>query len=360
MNLNAALDVAIGLIVMYLVLSLFCTTINEIIAWVLHLRAKNLRSALAQLIDDPRLKALFYDHGLIDGAKVASKGGSQAPAPAAQLPQKAKNSDAATQPTATGDVVQPAPTASLSTEDNAPPANLHPSYLSSSTVAAALTGSLLAYIRDDKAPLPVDADMDTLKAAIGNLQINSNIRDALSACVADAGKEIDKFRDNVARWFDNSMDRLSGAYKRNLQLISLGVGLIIAVALNADTLNVANRLWSDQALSQVISQTASNMTLAKEPLSQDTIRSQQPQCASKNGDNDLSNDISTLCALNADLRPLPIGWNPLPTNFGWAILGWLITAIALTQGAPFWFDLLQKIMNFRATGDKPKRADDKK
>lgn len=369
MNLNAALDVITGLVLMYLVLSLFCTAINEIIAWVTSQRAKTLRSALQQLIDDPRLKALFYDHGLVDGAKVASNKGSQPAKQASSLPDLATDVDAdgkvqASAAAAPSDKLQPP-------ADNAPPANLHPSYLSSKTVAAAITGSLLAYLRSDDDPLPIDATFQDMENAVERLQINSNIRDALSACLADAQGNIDKFRDNVAQWFDNAMDRLSGAYKRYVQIVTIFVGVFVVLLFNADSLNVAKRLWSDHALGEVISQTAGNVTLAKDPLDPKTIRDSQPQCESASADNDLSNDIATMCALNADLRPLPIGWAKLRWP-QWSditywltkgtpvqnIFGWLITALALTQGAPFWFDLLQKIMNFRATGTKPKKAAD--
>jgi len=51
---------------------------------------------------------------------------------------------------------------------------------------------------------------------------------------------------------------------------------------------------------------------------------------------------------------LPIGWNPAPPvndvpNVLVLILGWLVTAFAATLGAPFWFDVLNKIMVIRST-----------
>ena len=347
MNLNAALDVITGLVLMYLVLSLFCTTINEFIASLAGLRARTLRKTLQQLIDDPTLKKLFDDHGLIDGASVAVSGGNRGRTPTT-VPSTAA--------LAAGAPAAPAP-AKAAASASAWWRVGHPSYISADTVASAMTSSLLGYIRSNQ-PLPVDATFKDLEDAVKALPVDSNIRDTLSACLVDADGRIDNFRTRVAAWFDDSMDRLSGSYKRNLQLISLAVGLALAVAFNADTLNVAHRLWSDRALAEVISQTAGNMALAKDPLDPKTIRASQPQCSSPKDDNDLSNDIATMCALNADLRPLPIGWDPAPANIWWALLGWIITAIALTQGAPFWFDLLQKIMQFRATGTKPKKAAD--
>ena len=54
---------------------------------------------------------------------------------------------------------------------------------------------------------------------------------------------------------------------------------------------------------------------------------------------------------------LPVGWDradprTIPNNFGgWLIkiIGWLLTAIAISLGAPFWFDLLNKFMVVRST-----------
>jgi len=38
-------------------------------------------------------------------------------------------------------------------------------------------------------------------------------------------------------------------------------------------------------------------------------------------------------------------------------IGFLITALAMTLGAPFWFDLLNKLVNIRSGGNKPKEND---
>jgi hypothetical protein len=56
------------------------------------------------------------------------------------------------------------------------------------------------------------------------------------------------------------------------------------------------------------------------------------------------------------IRAFPIGWGELPEGGGgWLlkILGCLWTGLALSLGAPFWFDLLQKFVNLRAAGTKP-------
>ncbi len=74
---NAAIDVAIALILMYLMLSLLCTVINEFIATKLKLRAKSLASTLEQLLDNQTLRDTFYRHGLIVTNKRATAIGPQ-------------------------------------------------------------------------------------------------------------------------------------------------------------------------------------------------------------------------------------------------------------------------------------------
>ena len=63
---------------------------------------------------------------------------------------------------------------------------------------------------------------------------------------------------------------------------------------------------------------------------------------------------------------LPIGYNDAPT-FGTAdwwrwllfkVPGLLVTTFAVSLGAPFWFDVLQKASNLWAAGTPPRKAED--
>jgi hypothetical protein len=315
MNLTASLDVATGLVLTYLVLSLFCTAVNELISTVLSLRAKTLKATLRQLIDDPKLQQMFYDHGLIDGARLAAGGG-----------KTPKTADAR-----------------------------HPSYFTGRTVASALVGSLTNYLETDK-PIPVTATIQTLRGAVEALPVDTNIRDVMTACLADAGDDVEAFRDRIADWFDDSMARLSGAYTRKLQYISLGVGFALAVAFNANTLSIADHLWNTHDLGAAVSQIAGKIA-AKDDASQ-AVLDQHPECTKGETDSGLAKKMTAICAFEDALSPLPLGWKTVPYSNPWdwlfAFAGWAITAVALMKGAPFWFDLLQKVMNFRAAGDKPK------
>ncbi len=291
MSTNAMIDIAIGLILMYLVLSLICMVVNEIIATATRLRARTLRAGVTKLIDNVQMLQVFNDHGLISGTEAALKGKG-------------------------------------------------PSYLSSRTFAAAILDSF-----DSEKP---QIDYQEVLAAIDRLP-TSNIKDALKAATADTNS-LDALRANVATWFDSAMDRVSGVYKRQLQLLSFLVGLAIAIALNADTFTVAKALWTDGSLRAEVADTSYQMVGGTDT---------EPAALGK-----LRQDLATL---RTDIRPLPIGWQSSPgrPDNGWTcspagwigkILGWLFTAFAIMLGAPFWFDLLSKFVKIRASGDKPART----
>jgi hypothetical protein len=66
---------------------------------------------------------------------------------------------------------------------------------------------------------------------------------------------------------------------------------------------------------------------------------------------------------NESLGKLPIGWGSRVTSVAWPdyplvtrFIGWLLTAVALSLGAPFWFDLLNKLVNMRHGMQKPQVA----
>jgi hypothetical protein len=291
MNTNAVIDVSIGIILMYLLLSLICTIVNEFAAGLMRLRAKTLATGLRNLIDDPNLLTAFQGHGLIAGQTRVARG--------------------------------------------------QPSYLAGRTVALALIDCL-----DPNKPVALVSEVVT---AASNLP-PSNVRDAILTAAAAAGNDIEKLRTAMAQWFDDSMDRLSGVFKRYAHWLSLAIGLLIAIALNADTFAVANSLWHDGALRAQIAASAGRAVADPPPASQ------------------LNQTMQDLSVIEADLRPFPIGWSEAASrpDLNWSASSWtiaqkvvglLITGLALSLGAPFWFDLLSKFVNLRATGTKPAKTD---
>jgi hypothetical protein len=316
MNTNAILDIAIGLVLMYLVLSLVCTSLNEWISTAANLRASTLRTSLQSIIDDPAVRDVFYAHGLIQGSFA---------------------------PSAKPTVATPVTAAAASSVATPPASDKgHPAYLSGATFAVALLDSL------DASPQAKVMSFDDIRTAAEALPA-SNVRDLLVSNIALAGKEMDTLRTNLATSFDHMMDRTSGEYKKLIKWISLAVGLLVALALNADSIQVGKALWNDAALRAQMAQSAQEIAGTNGEVT----------CpAAQSGAGEAINRIR--CA-ESTLRPLPVGWDqPTDLSLGSVLQkigGLLMTAIALSLGAPFWFDLLSKFMQIRGTGQKPDRTE---
>jgi len=203
-------------------------------------------------------------------------------------------------------------------------------------------------------------------------------------------------RANVEGWFDGVMDRLSGWYKRKSQYVALIIGLILAIILNVDSITLAKHLWREPAVRQALAANAEQFLMENPDIKKTTegevepreaikafqeqfdglilpigwdIRSWQP-LKDENNEIRKTKDGAVLCASSDVPGPIRI-WNKqctqitnLPTNFsdrGLKVLGLLLTALAAMQGAPFWFDILKKLVNVRSTGinpdEKPKETE---
>src|SRR5678815_5352134 len=67
---SSVLEVAIGVVFVYLLLSLICTALNEGISSMINKRGKNLFEGVKNLLNDPEFSGLaqqVYNHGLVDG-----------------------------------------------------------------------------------------------------------------------------------------------------------------------------------------------------------------------------------------------------------------------------------------------------
>ena len=172
---------------------------------------------------------------------------------------------------------------------------------------------------------------------------------------------VEDFEANVARWYDDHMNRVSGWYKRHVRWFSLAIGLVLVLLFNINTIRIADSLYSNQAVQ------ASVVTVATQKTS---CQGTQPAACLA----DLQAKIGQFSSFG-----LPVGWGDLPacatrhcswldrrgiTNLShggiddvWAfllvLLGWALTVGALTPGARFWFDLLSKLGSLRSTGPKP-------
>ncbi len=163
----------------------------------------------------------------------------------------------------------------------------------------------------------------------------------------DVNEDLTKFEQEVSSWFDRSMERASGVYKRNAKLVAIIIGFIVALAANADTLHMFNMLSKDESLRAAIAQTANNIAVNNSELTPQAIE-------------EINKATETLT--------LPIGWgevnrkNQSKNRKGLLniryIFGWSITAIAISMGSSFWYDLLRKIVDVGNVGKKPQPSND--
>jgi hypothetical protein len=141
-------------------------------------------------------------------------------------------------------------------------------------------------------------------------------------------------------WYDSTMDRVSSWYKQRSQKVVLLLALFLAVAANADTVTIINSLSHDQAM-------RSSLVAAAQGYAKI-----QPQDANGTAEQRIGSNLKEIEKLG-----LPVGWNRddprlVPNGFWvWVskVLGWLLTAVAVSLGAPFWFDLLNKFMAVRSS-----------
>jgi hypothetical protein len=288
------LDVAIGLVFCFAAVSLAASTVTEALASLVKLRANTLVTGIQAMLNDPKFDGLalqIYQHALVH-------------------------------PQGNGGISSNSRWWTYG----------GPSYIRSENFATALVDVL------QKTP----GDLAQLKNSIDALP-DPQIRQLLQGIQARAAGDVAKFQAQVVNWFDTSMDRVSGAYKRQAQLICFLIGLGMAVAMNVDATRVVTTLWANPTLARAL---ASQVELAQ------ANRDELPK-------------------IMAQLQELPIGPALLkpcsPAALvcvgstgisGYNLLGWLITAVASVFGAPFWFDMLGKLVQLRGAGPKP--GEDKK
>lgn len=331
------LEVAIGVMFVYLLLSLLCSAFSELIESFIKFRARDLEKGISRLFNDSGLAKKFFDHSLIK--------------PLGERPSYI-----------------PARTFSLALWNLATEAAKKKEAAKGGVVVAGVTLDLKA-IRKLIASLD-EAEYEHIKASLLTL-------------IDEAGNDIHRARTNIEGWYNDAMDRVSGWYKRRTHWILIVMGLLAAMFLNVDTINVARALWYNDTLRTSVVAATDTYLKANPP----TPTSPQGEAAAAKPDSDP--EAQAKAALDKvkyargeiNKLGLPIGWVTKPDDrdakykdnpalyaqdlkiystdprrfpddgYSWflKVLGIVFTALAVSQGAPFWFDLLNKFMVIRST-----------
>lgn len=204
--------------------------------------------------------------------------------------------------------------------------------------------------------------------------------------LSSTNRSMNQFRENIETWFSNSMDRLSGWYKRRAQYLAFWIGLVIALAFNIDSFQLANQLWRDPTVREVIAIQATEIVNSHTNGSTDIDPNEvfslasridqlnvpigwigTPMAMSSDGAVFVAENVQKSCVFapssTVELSGFrfgsycyPIINTPVTSDiYGWTfkLLGVLVTAIATAQGAPFWFDILKNLVNIRSSGSVP-------
>ncbi|OAA23247.1 hypothetical protein UG55_103935 [Frankia sp. EI5c] len=213
----------------------------------------------------------------------------------------------------------------------------------------------------------------SLEQSLGALP-PSPARTALTAAIVQAGGDRERLVAELARWYDDAMDRLSGWYKRRITVFLLCYAVGLSALFNLDAVAITRALWQDGTVRQaavaaaVAQVTAADGTLGSAP-------EPEPGGGRPGGNSSVGGDSSVgdtteraiEAVRDASGLSIPVGWvqatdrrddpREVPTSVsGWLlkIAGIAVACFALTAGAPFWFDLLGRLVNMRATGPRPR------
>ncbi len=314
-SLSVVLDVVIGLAFVFLLVSLTCSQVNSKISEWLRMRAKGLEEGLRKyVVGEKDLQQLLYSNPLISSLTPED-------ALVTQVLEKI--------PGVNNLLIR---------------AKKNPVSIPANTFALALFNTLI--------PNPEgQTNITQLRAAVSTLPANSPMRGPLLSIISTAENDVNKVRQNIENWYDNTMDKTTKLYQGHMWRFSLIIAAIVTVLLNVDTLAVGVNLWNDSTLRSALVTEAGKYARGtpeqekalKELNSLNLPIGWQVQFSPKA--TDLVFKLQT-----ASIKPND--WlaksNQPETTLGWRsglfkLAGWVITILAGAQGAPFWFDLLKKL-----------------
>jgi hypothetical protein len=292
MQLDAILEVTIGLIVTWLIISMAASQIQEAIIGVLGWRSKFLEDRLLEMFRDPLLVEKFYRYPLIETLSEKTFWGKTRKPINIPNPIFAK---------AAVDIFLNAG----KSENEVPATSMSLEVMKKSVIES------MEYLK-------TNAHLEkTVKYLVPKLDVAE----------AKVEQKIVEYRGNVESWFDTTMVQATKLYRTYASAIALGLGIGLALGFNVDSVEIVNQLWRDPTLRQSIVAQAENI---------------DPEDAAS-----IAETKEKLKALS-----LPVGWNQqrIPQDINtWAVkgLGIFLTGLAASFGSPFWFDVLNKMLGLK-------------
>jgi hypothetical protein len=229
---SAMLETALGLILVYMLLSIIVSAAKELVESILKKRAADLTTGVRVLLDDPQGLALakqLFEHPLICCLNKCDS----------------RNNKIATDSLPS---YIPAQSFALALMDMILPA--------SASAASGVTETLA--LRGTFSPESETQSLKHFRDAVCKIQ-NLKIRQALLALVDAAGNDMRRVRENIELWFNSAMQQISGRYRRWSQWIIFGIGLLITIGMNADTIAICKHLSQTEPRAKAIALVEKNI-----------------------------------------------------------------------------------------------------
>ncbi|MCG8373458.1 MAG: hypothetical protein MI700_08000 [Balneolales bacterium] len=156
--------------------------------------------------------------------------------------------------------------------------------------------------------------------------------------------KINATKDELINAYDVVIAQARNSYRKNIQINTFIIGLLITMVFNVDSISIFTELANDPKKAALIADQATQFIAMSDSV--DII---------KNNTTDLDTLAIQLQTLTEEQihhisANLGVGWNFQEPGWGFqplAILGWLITAIALSMGAPFWYENLRRVIDLK-------------
>jgi hypothetical protein len=347
MQLDAILEVATGIIFAWLILSVATMEIQNWITHRLDMRAKFLEDSILDMFKNEKsLVEQFYDHPAIkELSKMDKKGRLKKPE---NIPSTVFAEVAVEVLLNAGKKGEEVPAGTMSFDA-----------IQSGLNQAKSMSPELSRLIDRICP---------------TADIPSGGGPEVSYSIQDVNQKVGEYRKNAEKWFNNIMGSASAWYKQNVLAWAFAIGLVLAIVFNIDTINIIQQLWREPTVRQALVAQAQNFELV-------------------NGTDNISQVPGYFDGLS-----MPVGWTSIPATdpsmctqfitittegsiayksgdecrvmvniprinnlWGWVLklLGLVISAFAARQGAPFWFDLLRKLVNLRSSTQPAKQEEAK-
>jgi hypothetical protein len=316
----AILDLVIGLTFIYFLLSLVCSAVQEIIANLRHLRHRVLLQWVLRTFHLNNFGVQILNHQMIDGLSHSGK----------------------------------------------------PSYIPSDKFAQAVLDLVHSQVNGDQ-----PFDINSLRTAVEQtMLLPPGLKRFVLQSIMEANAEVSKVRADLAKWYDDAMERVTGYYKKKIQEAIIITALIVAAIFNADSIRIAKYLYNNPEAARELADQASRIVADTTIIKKvEEIRAQNDSL-SKTSEQALAEIQSSVTYIKATAEKiyqtkLPLGWSGETllddgdkkteqgdgNNVGrWLekLIGLLLTALAVSLGTPFWFEMLNKLVNLRNAGNKPK------